>query len=272
MLRDITIGQYYPAESTIHRLDPRVKLLATIIFLISLFVNNTFTGYGFIILCYALVIKMSKVPFSYMLKGLKAIIFLLLFSVILNIFITDGEVICRFWIFKITIEGVRNAIFFAIRLVLLITGSALMTYTTTPTALTDGLEKSMGFLSVIHVPVHDFATMIGIALRFIPILSDEADKIIKAQEARGADFSSGGFIKKVKGMIPLLIPLLISAFRRAEDLALALDARCYNGGKQRTKLHPLKYKTRDKLAYLILFVYLGLVIVQRILYAHLGLL
>lgn len=270
MIRNITLGQYYPAKSRIHALDPRVKLFATFIFLISLFVNNSFTGYIFIIACFGMVIRVSRVPFRYMIRGLKGIIFIMCFSVIINIFITEGQVLLSFWIFKITLEGLIRAAYFAIRLILLILGSSLMTYTTTPNSLTDGLEKTLGFLTYLRVPVHDFATMIGIALRFIPVLSEEADRIIKAQEARGADFTQGGLMKRVKGMIPLIIPLLISAFRRAVDLSLALDARCYNKEKWRTKLHPLKYSRADVAAYILLLLYLGTVIASKYAFEYMG--
>ena len=242
MIRNITLGQYYPAKSRIHALDPRVKLFATFIFLISLFVNNSFTGYIFIIACFGMVIRVSRVPLGYMIRGLKGIIFIMCFSVIINIFITEGQVLLSFWIFKITLEGLIRAAYFAIRLILLILGSSLMTYTTTPNSLTDGLEKSLGFLTYLRVPVHDFATMIGIALRFIPVLSEEA----------------------------LIIPLLISAFRRAEDLALALDARCYNKEKWRTKLHPLKYSRADVAAYILLLLYLGTVIASKYAFEYMG--
>ena len=191
-----------------------------------------------------------------MLKGLKAVLILLIISVSFNLFLTDGEVILKLWIFKITKEGVRVSIFMGLRLIFLIVGSSIMTLTTTPNALTDGLEKSMGFLKVIKIPVHEISMMMSIALRFIPILIEETDKIMKAQMARGADFESGNIVQKARAMVPLLVPLFISAMRRATDLAMAMEARCYHGGEGRTKLKPLKYKKIDILAYLYYLIYM----------------
>lgn len=256
MLRDITLGQYYPENSVLHRMDPRVKLMGTLFFIISLFLNNSWTGYALIILCFIGAMKASKVPPQFIFKGLKPVLILILFSAGLNIFMTDGTVLVRLWRLRITLEGIQRAVFYSIRIVLLVLGSSLMTLTTTPTSLTDGLEKGLGFLKKLHVPVHDIAMMMSIALRFIPILTEELDKIMKAQTSRGADFESGGIIKKAKSMVPLLVPLLISAFRRAGDLAMAMDARCYNGSDTRTKLHPLHYDRRDYLAYAVLGAYI----------------
>ncbi|MCQ2524736.1 MAG: energy-coupling factor transporter transmembrane protein EcfT [Lachnospiraceae bacterium] len=260
MIRDITLGQYYRAESVIHSLDPRVKLSGTMIFLISLFINDNFIGYGVALAFLAFVIAMSKVPFKFMVKGMKAILFLLLFSAVLNLFLTPGEAWISIWKITITKEGAKTAAFMAIRLTFLVIGSSIMTLTTTPNNLTDGMEKGLGFLKVIHVPVHEISMMMSIALRFIPILLEETDKIMKAQMARGADFESGNLIKKVKSLVPLLIPLFISAFRRANDLATAMEARGYRGGDHRTKMKPLKYKKLDAMAYLVLFAYLGVII------------
>ena len=264
MLRDITIGQYYPSDSVIHRLDPRVKLFWTLIYIISLFLGQNIFIYGiagvFLLMC----IRISKVPVKFILRGLKAVIMLLMFSVIFNIFLTDGEVIFRIWKIKVTREGVVIAVAMAVRLIFLIMGSSLMTLTTTPNDLTDGLEKSLGFLKIIHVPVHEIAMMMSIALRFIPILIEETDKIMKAQQARGADFETGGIIKKAKAMVPLLVPLFISAIRRAYDLATAMEAKCYRGGAGRTKMKPLKYKRRDALAYLVIFAYLFIMIMVKV--------
>lgn len=265
MLRDITLGQYYPTESVIHRLDPRVKLFSTMMFLISLFVIDNFIGYILSVVFLAVVIILSKVPFSYIVKGMKTIVVLLLFSVVLNLFLTQGEVVFSFWKISITKEGIYTAGFMAIRLSFLIIGSSIMTLTTTPNNLTDGLEKGLSFLKVFKIPVHEIAMMMSIALRFIPILMEETDKIMKAQMARGADFESGNIIKRVKSLVPLLVPLFVSAFRRANDLAMAMEARCYRGGEGRTKMKPLKYESRDALAYLIIFAYFGGSIVLRIL-------
>lgn len=263
MLRDITLGQYYPADSVIHKLDPRVKLFSTMIFIISLF---CFKGIAALILATFFlfgVIKASKVPFKFMVKGLKAIMILMLITAVFNLFLSPGEPIVSFWIFTITKEGTKNAILMAIRLTYLILGTSIMTLTTTPNQLTDGLEKSLMPLSKIGVPVHAIAMMMSIALRFIPILIEETDKIMKAQMARGADFESGNLMKKVKAMIPLLVPLFVSAFRRADDLAMAMEARCYSGGEGRTKMKPLKYEKRDRAAYIIILTYFGFVLLCR---------
>lgn len=255
MIRDITIGQYYNADSVLHRLDPRVKLMGTLLFLLSLFLNKSIVAYVFITICLGVVIRLSKVPFSFMVKGLKAIVILLLITVPMNLFLTQGEPLVQFWIFKISREGIEMAVFMVIRLIYLIIGSSLMTLTTTPNHLTDGLEKGLGFLNVIKVPVHEIAMMMSIALRFIPILTEETDKIMRAQMARGADFESGNLWKRMKSMVPLLVPLFISAFRRANDLAMAMESRCYRGGKGRTKMKPLKYSRNDYIAYGILTAY-----------------
>ena len=244
MLRDITLGQYYQADSVIHRLDPRVKLIATFTYIISLFVVDNFIGYGICFLFLAVAIGLSKVPVKFMLRGMKAIMFLLIITVVFNLFLTPGETLVSFWIFKITKEGVKLAFTMAVRLSMLIVGSSVMTLTTTPNNLTDGLESVMKPLGKIKVPVHEIAMMMSIALRFIPILLEETDKIMKAQIARGADFESGNLFKKAKSMVPLLVPLFISAFRRANDLAMAMEARCYRGGEGRTKMKPLIYKKR----------------------------
>ena len=264
MIRDITLGQYYPAESVLHKLDPRTKLFGTVIFIVALFLCDNWIGYGISALALAVLIALSTVPVSFMFKGLKAIFVLLLISVIFNLFLTDGEILVKFWIFKITREGVRIAAQMAVRLVCLVMGTSIMTLTTTPNNLTDGLEKSLGFLKKIKVPVHEIAMMMSIALRFIPILIEETDKIMKAQMARGADFENGGLIEKAKAMVPLLVPLFISAFRRASDLAIAMESRCYHGGEGRTKMKPLKYEPRDYAAYAIIFLYLAVVILVKI--------
>lgn len=256
MLRDITMGQYYQTESVIHRLDPRVKLAGTLLYIFSLFFFKNFIGYLIAVLFLALVIKLSHVPFRFMIKGMKAIVMLLLITVVFNLFLTPGEVLVSFWKLKITKEGLKMALTMAARLTMLIIGSSIMTLTTTPNNLTDGMEKGMRPLRVLHVPVHEMAMMMSIALRFIPILLEETDKIMKAQIARGADFESGNLIKRAKALVPLLVPLFISAFRRANDLAMAMEARCYRGGDGRTKMKPLIYQSRDRIAYLCIFCYL----------------
>lgn len=257
MIRDITIGQYYPADSILHRLDPRVKLIGTLVFIVSLFLFDTFLGYILAGLFLYGAIKLSKVPFKFIVKGLKAVVILLVFTLIFNVFLTPGEPIFTLGFIKITKEGLRTAAFMGIRLVFLILGSSLMTFTTTPNQLTDGLENVLGPLKKIHVPVHEVAMMMSIALRFIPILLEETDKIMKAQQARGADFESGKMIQRAKAMIPILVPLFISAFRRASDLAMAMEARCYRGGEGRTKMKPLKYKKVDYLTFGVFVIYLG---------------
>lgn len=262
MIRDITIGQYYPANSKVHRLDPRVKIVGTLLYLISLFMFQNIWGYLVATVFLAGMIRISKVPFKYIVKGLKPIVMLLMITVVFNLFLTKtGDVIASFWIFEITDEGLRTAGFMAIRLIYLILGSSLMTFTTTPNALTDGIERLLRPLEKIKVPVHDIAMMMSIALRFIPILLEETDKIMKAQIARGADLESGNVIQKAKAMIPILVPLFVSAFRRANDLAMAMEARCYRGGEGRTKMKPLVYRKNDYKAYAVLIVYLGIAIV-----------
>lgn len=267
MLKDITLGQYYQTDSVIHRLDPRVKLVTTICFIISLFVVDNWVGYVLAGVFLVLVIVLSKVPPSFMVRGMKSIVFLLIMAVVCNLLLTQGEPLVTIWKLTITKEGVIQAGKMAVRLVFLITGSSVMTLTTTPNQLTDGLEKLLKPLNAIRVPVHEIAMMMSIALRFIPILIEETDKIMKAQIARGADFESGNLIQKAKNMVPLLVPLFVSAFRRANDLATAMEARCYRGGENRTKMKPLIYHRRDYLAYGAVVLYLAAgVVLGRILF------
>ena len=256
MIRNITIGQYYPSNSKLHRLDPRVKIMCTLIYLISLFLFQNIGGYIIATLFLATVIRISKVPFKFIVKGLKAVVMLLMITVLFNLFLTKtGTVIFSIWVLKVTDEGLRIAVFMAIRLIYLILGSSLMTFTTTPNALTDGIEKLLWPFQKIKLPVHEIAMMMSIALRFIPILLEETDKIMKAQLARGADLESGNIIQKAKAMIPILVPLFVSAFRRANDLAMAMEARCYRGGEGRTKMKPLVYERKDYIAYAIAILY-----------------
>mgnify|MGYP002761840022 FL=1 len=261
MLRDITLGQYYQTESVIHKMDPRVKLGGTILFIISLFFFKNYAGYVIAALFLGLVIRLSKVPFKFMVKGMKTIVMLMLITVVFNLFLTPGTPLFTIWKLTITQEGLKMAISMAVRLTLLIIGSSVMTLTTTPNNLTDGMEKMMGPLKVFKVPVHEVAMMMSIALRFIPILLEETDKIMKAQIARGADFESGNLFKRAKAMVPLLVPLFISAFRRANDLAMAMEARCYRGGEGRTKMKPLVYHKRDYIAYGCIAAYMVVSIV-----------
>lgn len=262
MIRDITIGQYYPAKSILHRLDPRVKLVSTLLYLISLFLFKSIAGYLVATVFLIGIIRISRVPFRYIVKGLKPIVMLLMITVVFNLFLQkDGEVLLQVWKLSITTVGLRNAVYMAVRLIYLIIGSSLMTFTTTPNELTDGIEALLYPLNKVHVPVHEVAMMMSIALRFIPILLEETDKIMKAQQARGADFESGNIIQRAKSMIPILVPLFVSAFRRAYDLAMAMEARCYRGGEGRTKMKPLKYQSRDRAAYVTMIVYAASVVI-----------
>jgi energy-coupling factor transport system permease protein len=255
MLRDITLGQYYRTESVIHALDPRVKIVGTFSFIISLFLVKNFIGYVIAGLFLVICIKLSNVPPKFIFRGMKAIFFLLMITMVFNLFLTPGEPLVSFWKIQITGEGLKLAIMMGVRLVFLITGSSLMTLTTTPNNLTDGLEDLLKPLKKVRVPVHEISMMMSIALRFIPILMEETDKIMKAQMARGADFESGSIMNRAKSLVPLLVPLFISAFRRANDLAMAMEARCYRGGEGRTKMKPLVYKRMDVYGLAIIFGY-----------------
>ncbi|MBQ5599038.1 MAG: energy-coupling factor transporter transmembrane protein EcfT [Lachnospiraceae bacterium] len=264
MLRDITLGQYYPIDSVLHRMDPRTKLFGTMAYIVSLFIADSLPVYAAAALFLVIAIRMSKVPVKFMVRGLKSIVILLLISVCFNLFLTPGTPIFKIGFLQMTWEGVEFAALMAVRLIFLVLGSTILTLTTTPNQLTDGLEKSLGFLGKVGVPVHEVSMMMSIALRFIPILIEETDKIMKAQMARGADFETGNLIQKAKAMVPLLVPLFISAFRRATDLAMAMEARCYRGGDGRTKMKPLRYENRDRVAYAVCFVYLAAVIGMKI--------
>lgn len=265
MFRDITIGQYYPVNSRLQRLDPRVKLLGVVVYIAALFIINNIVGFIFLTVALVALIALSEVPVKHILKGLRFVWFLVALAVFFNLFFSTGTIIWKWWIFSMSYEGILRAIFFALRLIYVIIGTALLTYSTLPTTITAGLEKVFKPLKVIHFPGHEIAMMMSIALRFIPILAEEINKIIKAQLARGADFETGGLLKKAKGMIPILVPLFVSAFRRASELALAMESRCYSGGEGRTKLYPLQYKNRDKIAYIIILLYLLVTIAIRIL-------
>ena len=252
----IVIGQYYPAPSVIHRLDARVKLVGTMFFIVTLFIAGTWAGYGVAALALAGVIYLSKVPPMFMFRGLRAMLFILIFTASLNLFLTPGEVVLvEFFFIRVTLEGVSHAGQIALRLIILIVGSTVMTLTTTPIQLTDAIETLLNPFKKLRVPVHEIAMMMTIALRFIPTLMEEVDKIMKAQMARGADFDTGGLIKRAKSLIPLLIPLFVSAFRRADELAQAMDARCYRGDVNRTKMKIMRFAPRDFLASGILIIY-----------------
>ena len=256
----ITIGQYYPANSPIHRLDARMKLLCIIIFITSLFFISNFLGYGFAAIFLFTLIKISKVPPKYLLRGLRAIIFIIIFTAFLNIFFTAGDdIVFSLGFVQITQQGLVNAARMAVRLVMLIVGSSMLTLTTTPIQLTDAIEFGLAPFKKIGVPAHEIAMMMTIALRFIPTLVEEMDKIMKAQMARGADFDTGGVLKKAKSLVPLLVPLFISSFRRADELALAMEARCYRGDVGRTRMKQMKMQSRDFIALGIMAAFVALI-------------
>lgn len=265
MITDITIGQYFPSDSPLHRLDARVKLVITLLYIVSLFLIKSFIGYAFVIIALTIVIKVSKVPFKFMVKGLKSLVFIIIFTALINVFtVKGGETLVTFWKLSITTEGVFFAIKMALRIILLIIGSSLLTLTTTPIKLTDGIEALLKPLSKIGVPAHDIAMMMTIALRFIPTLLDETDKIIKAQQARGADFDTGRLRDKARALVPILVPLFISAFRRADELAMAMESRCYNGGANRTRMNVMKVTSIDYTAIILFIVYWVVIIAMRI--------
>ena len=260
MIREMTLGQYYKADSVLHKLDARVKLLGTLLFVITLFFPKSLLSLGIATVFLAFTIKLSKVPFSMMIRGVKPLFVIICFSAIINMISVGGEVLIKLGPVSITKQGLWMAFYLVIRLVYLVIGSSVMTFTTTPNQLTDGLEKGFRFLKKVHIPVHEIAMMMSIALRFIPILTEELDKIMKAQMSRGVDFVSGNILERGKKLIPVLVPLFIAAIRRASDLAMAMDARCYNGGEGKTRLHPLVYKKQDYAAYGIMLLYVAIMI------------
>lgn len=264
MIRDITLGQYYPGDSVIHRLDARVKIVATLLFIVELFIVDNFIGFIIAAGALAAVILASKVPFSYIVRGLKPIFVILCFTFVLNMFMVDGRVLVRIGFLKITEEGLRLAVFMAVRLILLLLGSSMLTLCTRPLSLTDGIERLLSPLKKIGVPAHEIAMMMTIALRFIPTLLEETDKIMKAQQARGADFESGNIIQRAKSLVPILVPLFVSAFRIAQDLAMAMEARCYRGGEHRTRLHELKLKQLDYGAIVAMILFLAVIIAESV--------
>ncbi|MBO5340323.1 MAG: energy-coupling factor transporter transmembrane protein EcfT [Oscillospiraceae bacterium] len=247
-LKDITLGQFFPGSSPLHRMDPRTKLIGITLYIVALFLAVSFVSYGAMFLVLALLIRISRIPLKSIVRGLKPVVFILIFTALLNILYTPGEhVLAKFWILTITLEGVRTAFFMVVRIMMLISATFLLTYTTSPILLTDGIESLLSPLKKLHVPVHELAMMMSIALRFIPTLIEETDKIMCAQRARGADFETGSLIRRAKALIPLLVPLFISAFRRADELAVAMECRCYHGGEGRTRLRQLKYHRLDRL-------------------------
>ena len=246
MLRDITIGQYYPADSFVHKLDPRFKILAVLAYIIAAFFVKTYIGLFVLLAFLTVAVAASRIPLKVLLRGLKAIYVLLGITFVFNALLSGGQTeYFRLWIFRHTREGLVRAVFMALRLIMLITGASLLTLTTAPIALTDGMERLLSPFAKLHFPAHEVAMMMTIALRFIPTLMEEADRIMKAQSARGASFDEGGLIKRAKSVIPLLVPLFVSAFRRAEELAMAMEVRCYHGGEGRTRLHVLRFTRRD---------------------------
>lgn len=263
MLKDITLGQYFPGNTPVHRLDPRTKLLLVVVYIVALFLCEWFISYGLMALFLVTAIVLSRIRPKALLRGLKPLLIIILFTALLNLFFTDGEVLVHWWIFRITREGLTNAFFLVLRIMLLVMGTFLLTYTTSPIALTDGLESLLSPLKLLHFPVHELAMMMSIALRFIPTLIEETDKIISAQKARGADFETGNIFRRAKALIPILVPLFVSAFRRADELATAMECRCYHGGKGRTKLKQLHFRTSDVVALLVGVLVLAGVIVLR---------
>ncbi len=263
MIRDITLGQYYPEQSVIHRLDARTKILGTLLYIIEIFLVNSFAGFGLVILALGVLIGISKVPVRFIFRGLKAVVFIILLTFLLNLFMFDGTVLWHWKFLTITYEGLYRSCFMALRLILLIIGTSMLTLTTKPMDLTDGLEKLLKPFNRFGLPSHEIALMMSIALRFIPTLLEETDKIMKAQQARGADFESGNLIQRVKNMIPILIPLFVGSFRIAQDLALAMEARCYHGGVGRTRMKEIVFSRRDGVAGVLLAVFLGIVIASR---------
>ena len=265
MLSNMTMGQYYPVDSPIHRLDPRTKLLLTIALIVAVFLVKTLAGYLLILGFIYLAARLARIPFRMLLKGLKPLRLIVLFTFVLNLFFTAGEqVLLEIWVIRITREGLRQAVFYSLRLVFLVLGTSLLTLTTSPVALSDAIELLLSPLKRIHFPAHELAMMMTIALRFIPTLLDETDKIMKAQMARGADFESGNLISRARAMVPLLVPLFVSAFRRAGDLAMAMESRCYHGGEGRTRFRVLKFTRADLAAAGAMLLLLALVVLERI--------
>lgn len=254
-LKDITLGQYFPGTSFIHKLDPRTKILAVVLYIVALFLAKSFVTYLVMFAVLVVAVTISKVPLRSLVRGMKPVVFILVFTAIINIFYTPGEhVLVKIWVLTITMEGVLNAFFMVVRILMLISCTFLLTYTTSPILLTDGLEALMNPLKAIRVPVHELSMMMSIALRFIPTLIEETDKIMSAQRARGADFEGGNLIQRAKALIPLLVPLFISAFRRADELAVAMECRCYHGGEGRTRMRQLQYKTGDIVVLVVMLV------------------
>lgn len=264
MLKDITIGQYFPGNTAIHQMDPRTKIICVVLFIVALFTCKGLLGYLLALAFLVTAVRISKIHLKTILKGVKPLIIIITFTAILNMFYTPGNELLHVWKFKITDAGLRNAVFMITRIIMLVTGTFLLTYTTSPITLTDGLERLLGPLKKVHVPVHELAMIMSIALRFIPTLIEETDKIMSAQKARGADFETGNLLQKAKALIPVLVPLFVSAFRRADELATAMECRCYTGGNGRTRLSPLKWHRLDTLGVSCGCILLAGVIVLRL--------
>ena len=264
MLKDITLGQYFPGTTIVHRLDPRVKLILTVIYIASLFTAVSYISYAVMLLALAAAMYLSQIGPKAVLKGLKPLILIIIITAVLNLFYTDGRVLVQFWIFKITAEGIRSAFFMVLRIMMLISGTFLLTYTTSPLAITDGLELLLSPLKKLRFPVHELAMMMSIALRFIPTLLEETDKIMSAQKARGADFETGSLLRRARALLPLLIPLFVSAFRRADELASAMECRCYHGGEGRTRMNTLTWRGHDTAALILGIALLAGIIVLNI--------
>ncbi len=263
MLTNITLGQYYPVDSPIHRLDPRIKLILSVVLIVAVFLAQGFFGYVLLLAYILLTAKLANVPFRMLFRGLKPLKWILIITFLLNLLLTPGDTVwLSFWIIRITKEAFLQALFYSLRLVFLVMGTSLLTLTTSPVALSDAMEVLFSPLKKIHFPVHELAMMMTIALRFVPTLLEEADKIMKAQTARGADFESGNLIVRAKAMVPLLVPLFVSAFRRASDLAMAMESRCYHGGEGRTRLRVLKLTKNDAIACAVTAVFLVLIILE----------
>ena len=265
MLKDITLGQYFPGSTLAHRLDPRTKLMMVLIYIVALFCAKSFLSYGILALFLFVSVRISKVGFRALIRGMKPLVVILIFTAVLNMFYTPGHAIASFWIFTLTAEGILAAVFMVLRIALLIMGTFLMTYTTSPIALTDAIENLLGPLKRVRFPVHELAMLMSIALRFIPTLIEETDKIISAQKARGADFETGNLLRRAKALVPILVPLFLSAIRRADELATAMECRCYHVGEGRTKLHVLRYQKRDFLCILLTtLITAAVVIISRL--------
>ena len=270
MLKNITLGQYYPGNSPVHRMDPRMKIYLTIAYIVSVFLVKDLVGYALAFLCLLGIAKIAEINLGLLMRGIKALRFIIVFTFVINLLFSTGETVLFSWGFlKLTKEGLQNAVFFSLRLVFLVMGTSMLTLTTSPVVLTDGLERMMRPLSKLRFPSHELAMMMTIALRFIPTLLEEADKIMKAQMARGADFESGNLIARAKAMIPLLVPLFVGAFRRATDLAMAMEARCYRGGEHRTRMKELGYTRVDFIALIVMAAFIAVIVLQGM-FLHVG--